>query len=247
MNLQKLGIGTIWMGRHWPMNDKNYVSPSVREVNQYLEQAVQHGARHFDTAAAYGLAEARLGDFLKEHPELLQDPATVITTKCGEQWSPENGSTIDNSLEGLTASFDNSLTLLPRIDVLYFHKPTLEVLTDPSIRARFEAWQDEGLIKHTGVSVSNPDLLKILWAANALWPSYLQVASRIVFQHSVLLEVIASTGKVIVVNAPVRGRPAGMSIAEAYQNLTSQPFINTVLTGSRHHLRETVGYFLEAE
>ena len=244
MSLQKLGIGTIWMGRHWPMDNKNYTLPTKTKVNDYLEQAAQNGVRHFDTATAYGLAEARLGDFLRDHPEILQDPATIITTKCGEQWSPENGSTIDNTLEGLTASFKNSQQLLPRIDVLYFHKPTLELLTDPKIRAQFEAWQNQGLIKQVGVSVSKADLLNTLWTANALWPKYLQVASWIVFQHAVLLEAIASTGKVIVVNAPARSRPEGMSIAEAYQTLASKPFVSTVLTGSRHHLTETLGYFL---
>lgn len=243
----KLGVGTIWMGRPWPMNDDKYVMPDRTEVDQYLARAYSDGVRHFDTAAAYGLAEKRLGDFLRAHPEMLEDSSTVITTKCGEQWSPENGSKTDNTLEGLVASFERSLALLPRIDILYFHKPALELLTDPKIRAQFEAWQANGFIKHIGISVSNPDLLNTLWAAGALWPPYLQVASGIIFQQAAPLEEMVAKGKILVVNAPSRERPEGMSIAEAYQTLANQPFVSTVLTGSRHHFMQTIGYFSEAK
>jgi len=239
----KLGVGTIWMGRPWPMDNQNYFSPNEAEVNAFLLTAYQAGIKHFDTAAAYGMAEQRLGQFLNQHPEVVEDREVQIATKWGEEWTPEAGSIMDNSLANCRASFARSLNCLPRIDVLYFHKPTVEALGNNEIRSVIEWWQGIGLIKYSGVSVSNPDLLSQLWDAKLLWPDWLQISSRVIWNNEPLVKDIAESGKRIVVNAPVRAMPEGKTAKEAYQELAAKPYVSTVLTGTRYHLLETIGYF----
>lgn len=227
------------------MNNPSYTLPKDEEVNAYLLTAYKAGIRLFDTAAAYGLAEQRLQQFFKQHREIKLDREVQIATKWGEEWSPETGSVSDNSPANCGASFSRSLKCLPRVDVLYFHKPTAEVLGSKVIRGVMQWWQKTGLLKQVGVSVSNPDLLSQLWGAKLLWPDWLQISSRIIWNNEPLVKEIAEAGKNIVVNAPVRGMPEGKTAKEAYQELAAKPYVSVVLTGTRYHLLETIGYFSE--
>lgn len=60
-----LGLGTIWIGRRWPVDYKNYQSPSQEEIFSHLDLAYGSGIRMFDTAAAYGYSEEMIGKWFK--------------------------------------------------------------------------------------------------------------------------------------------------------------------------------------
>ena len=47
----------------------------------------------------------------------------------------------------------------------------------------------------------------------------------------------------VVVNSPIRRGAAGLSPSVLYQQLIENPNISVILTGTRNHLNETIGYF----
>jgi D-threo-aldose 1-dehydrogenase len=104
-----------------------------------LEHAWDLGLRYFDTAPQYGfgLAERRLGGFLRQHPR----DSYVLSTKVGRLLRPgtaeqlaqptnfhgvsDDRPVFDFSRDGTRRSLDESLERLgvERIDIVYLHDP----------------------------------------------------------------------------------------------------------------------------
>ncbi len=237
-----LGLGTIGTGRRWPMTNKSWKMPLEQDVFDYYQHAAMAGIRMWDTAPAYGLAEERMGAFLKQFPRVAEQ--VVIATKWGEEFDlTSETSQMDNSVFHLRKSVERSGKYLPRIDILYFHNPTVPVLSDPDIREEYARLSAENKIRYSGVSVSDPDLLQNLLSKDLLWTTYLQVPSRLIWNHEPLVQKAHRKGLVIVVNSPSRGKPVGMSNPDAYRALAEKAYVSFILTGSRTHFLETLGYF----
>jgi D-threo-aldose 1-dehydrogenase len=132
--LTRLALGTATLGNLLAeMSDER-----AREI---LESAWQVGVRYFDTAPHYGLglAESRLGEFLRTRPR----DEFVVSTKVGRllrqnpTWSGELDTdehylvparlrrVWDLSLDGIRRSLEESLQRLglDRVDVVYLHDP----------------------------------------------------------------------------------------------------------------------------
>ncbi len=127
--LSRIGFGTA------PLGDLRR-APTEEEARDVLQGAWDAVIRYFDTAPMYGsgLAERRLGDFLRDKPR----DTYVLSTKVGRRLVPDRNWALerygdpralpfrfefDLSYEGVMRSFEQSLQRLglERIDILYLH------------------------------------------------------------------------------------------------------------------------------
>ena len=111
-------------------------APSDTETRKLLETAWAAGIRYFDVAPMYGagLAERRMGDFLRDKPR----DDYVLSTKVGRLLVPDRAHAMerygdarampfryefDFTYDGIIRSFEHSIQRLglERIDILYLH------------------------------------------------------------------------------------------------------------------------------
>ena len=251
----QFGLGLVSLGRTWGFVKKPL--PSIEEACEFLQNAVAAGVSFFDTAPAYGRSESVLGQFLRTINSATLNQLT-ITTKCGEHWDPDKSEPYtDHSYDALCRSIDQSLRLLPRIDLLQIHRPTPEVLNHPDLFRVLEYARACG-VRTFGVSVS--DLTSATIAAASDVYSRLQFPfNRTNQQFEPIIALANSCGKQVVVN-----RPFGMgqhlydddglyrgpsALVDAYRFILRQSFTGVILTGttSLEHLREDLQAFRLAE
>lgn len=173
-------------------------APSETETRRLLETAWDSGIRYFDTAPMYGagLAERRMGDFLRDKPR----DAYVLSTKVGRLLVPDRAHALerygdrrampfryqfDFTYDGIMRSFDNSIQRLglERIDILYLHDlghysqgtahaETFRQATEGGgIRAITEL-RDSGVVKAVGAGVNEWPILDELMN-HARWDVFL--------------------------------------------------------------------------
>jgi aryl-alcohol dehydrogenase-like predicted oxidoreductase len=148
----ELGLGLIGIGRPW--GHTNPVVPPESEAFRLLDTALELGVYYLDTAASYGLSEERLGRWLRVLPRADRDRLT-IATKFGEHWDAEHDQPyVDHSFDALRRSFDRSIELLGRVDVLQLHKTTPEVLRTDDLSRAWE-YALSGGVREIGPSVSD--------------------------------------------------------------------------------------------
>ncbi|EKD51396.1 MAG: aldo/keto reductase [uncultured bacterium] len=240
-NIPLLGVGTIWFGRRWPAANQNWQMPSGEEIQGYMSAAYECGVRMFDTAAAYGLSEKKLGEFFNNNPHILKE--SFVSTKWGEDFSlTTEQSRIDHSAQNLIHSFDQSLTMLPRINLLYIHQATEAVLADARVKNKMQEYQRTGKIKFTGASISDVTVLENVLERNLIWFDFMQTSAQVVFENPQLVQKIFDKGIAVVVNSPAR-KSATKTPEQAYKNLATLDCVSVILTGTRTHLKETAEYF----
>lgn len=244
-----LGLGTIWFGRQWPPGNRAYNYPATQEIFRHLKLAYQTMGNHdgvvmIDTAAAYGDCEARIGNFLRENTRYEQK--TFIATKWGEDFDPATGiSRVDHTLANLRLSFRRSLEHLGKIDLLYIHKTNASVLRDSAVigeRARMKENKD---VRFVGASISDEKVLSEAVKSDLLKPfDVIQMPAPLFLGQFDLADALYKNGTAIVLNSPIR--KSGMKNPKAsYVELLKNPQASVVLTGTRTHLAETVGYITE--
>jgi len=249
----KLGFGTIWFGQKWPRNNENYSLPSYDEIKQYLFQIDQFSKLNskkliIDTAAGYGggKSEELLGRYLREIP----DNNFLIATKFGE----ETENSVEISFDVLEKQILRSVHSLGRIDLLFIHMTSklsylnsLKVFDDHQLKTRLLQLKEnsEFGIKKLGLSISRTEVLKYLLDNNLLdWIDILQVPAWMVKENRELFQQAYNLGKEIVVNSPVRNLRDGNPENE-FQMLFEIPEISCVLSGTRQHLDEALGYYTQ--
>jgi predicted aldo/keto reductase-like oxidoreductase len=113
------------------------------EANRTLDQLLEHGINHIDTAASYGDSELRIGPWMAEHRGRF-----FLATKTGERSYGAARDQIRRSLERLRVS---------KVDLIQLHNLAdpneWEVAMGPdgALRACLEA-RDEGLVRFIGVT-----------------------------------------------------------------------------------------------
>jgi hypothetical protein len=127
--------------------------------------------------------------------------------------------------------------------LLYIHKADSELLSDATLKVAIQNEAKLYGIKYIGASVSDPNSLQESFEHGLLWPDFIQTSSTTFWQKPDLLKSIFESGKFVVVNSPIRTRPDGMTEVEAFNKIISCPYISMVLTGTRHHLSETIKAF----
>ncbi len=160
-----LGLGTANLG-----NLRRELSDE--QAWGILEAAWDCGVRHFDTAPHYGLglAERRLGEFLRTRPR----EEVVVSTKVGRLLRPDpdwSGGLDDAehfvvparlhrvwdvSLDGMRRSLEESLTRmgLDRADVVYLHDPESSgsPLVAEALGSALAQLRDDGATDEVGVA-----------------------------------------------------------------------------------------------
>jgi len=253
LRLFALGIGTTWFGRHWPPDNPSYKLPTDEEIEVYLDRiftTVKHQDAFLmiDTAASYGYSEEKIGSYFKNRQELFKK--AFIATKWGEEFNIDTGMTpLDHSREHLIQSLKRSLEHLKRIDLLYIHRTSIEVLSDLEVIEELKKIREcnRGSVRYIGVSISNEDILQKAVQKNLLnWPDVLQIPASIFLKRPDLMDTICDRGINIVLNSPVRRGGSG-SPEEIYSEILQHKGRFVLLTGTRRHLEDTIGYFCSAK
>jgi D-threo-aldose 1-dehydrogenase len=205
-------------------------APSDAETCKLLDTAWASGIRYFDVAPMYGagLAERRLGDFLREKPR----DEYVLSTKVGRLLVPDRAHALerygdmratpfryvfDYSYDGIMRSFDHSIQRLglERIDILYVHDlgrysqgarhdETLKQFLDGGLRALTEL-RSSGAVKAIGAGVNEWQILDELMN-HASWDVFL-LANRYTLLDQEVIDTFfprcRREGVVIVDGAPL--------------------------------------------
>ncbi|GIH52976.1 D-threo-aldose 1-dehydrogenase [Microbispora rosea] len=166
--LGRYGLGTAPLGGL-------FAPVSEEEAGQTLAAAWEAGIRYFDTAPHYGsgLAEERLGRFLRALPEAAAAEA-VVSTKVGRVLVPGQGEeegfpgrtgfvrVRDYSRDGVLRSLDDSLnrTGLDHFDLVFIHDPDdhWEQAAGQAYPALAEL-RDQGVIGAVGAGMNQAEML----------------------------------------------------------------------------------------
>ncbi|GGA76772.1 oxidoreductase [Neiella marina] len=146
LEVSEIGLGCWQLG-----NDFGPVDDARAEA--VLKAAEQQQINFWDTADVYGggLSETRIGDFCSAS---MTQP--IIATKVGR-----DGALFPNgySKDKVKANIQGSLQRLnvEALDLIQLHCVPTEVLKDGDMLAWMEDFQQQGLIKHFGVSVETMD------------------------------------------------------------------------------------------
>ena len=167
LDVTQFGLGTAPLGGLFaPVSDA--------EAEATIARAWSLGVRYFDTAPLYGfgLAEQRLGRFLRTQPR----DEYVISTKVGRLLRASERSSEDDhykgtsnlrpqfdySYDGVMRSVDESLARLglDRLDILLVHDPDDHY--DAAVSGAFRALQklrDDGSVRAIGAGMNQSEML----------------------------------------------------------------------------------------
>lgn len=241
-----LGCGLIRIGRVWGIDNKPV--PSESNAQAFLESAFELGIRFFDTAPAYGLSEKRLGTFLKNLTPEQRNKVTVAT-KFGEHWNAEKQEPfVDHTYEMLAASFEESLNILGKIEIMQLHKASVSLLKANEVDQAFSFALKSG-VSFLGASIS--DLDTGLKACTDERLTYIQLPFN--EEKMELLPVIerAKTGgKKVLFNRPfaMGAITKQSSMIAAYKRIVDLDCQGVILTGtaSLEHLKQNINNFESA-
>lgn len=169
LEVTRLGLGTAPLGGL-------FAPVSEEDAHATIAAAWARGVRLFDTAPLYGfgLAEQRLGRFLRNQPR----DNYVISTKVGRLLRTQGAAAgedphykvatdarpqFDYSYDGVMRSVEESLARLglDRIDILLVHDPDDHY--DAAVAGAFKALQrlrDDGSIAAIGAGMNQSDMLR---------------------------------------------------------------------------------------
>jgi aryl-alcohol dehydrogenase-like predicted oxidoreductase len=151
LSISSLGLGTVKWGRNQAVKYPAFELPSDATLHQLLDVATAAGLNLLDTAPAYGIAEERVGQILRERAAA----DFVIMTKTGEEFidgkshhrftKKHTEASIHRSLRRL-----NALTL----DLVMVHcsADDVTVLEQTDVLETLYKLRDDGLIRALGVS-----------------------------------------------------------------------------------------------
>src|SRR5690606_21169633 len=134
-----------------------WASPSFDESRsqELLAALVEEGVNHFDTSPSYGVAERRLGRFLRGK----DGSSLVVSTKVGTNLV---GGRIVRSFDPaiMEASFHDSLRRLGRdhVDILYLHGPSIADFND-DVFAFLADLKARGFASYVGANTFDPATL----------------------------------------------------------------------------------------
>jgi len=258
--LVKLGVGSIWFGKLWPPGNDKWFHPDLFEVEFYLKEVVALASAPgesvlLDTSPGYGDAECLIGRAL-QNLKLSASKKLLVATKFGEYLDPISGEVIiDFSVERLHSSLTNSYALLGNLNIIFMHltsnlceSKALEILNDLDLSTEVTLIREKRKygVKMIGVTLSNVKLLTEVLEKNLLQDfEVLQVPGWIVRQQPNLIKQWKErqVNNIVVVNSPVRHKPAEMTPKNAYISVLNNEFVDVVLSGTRFHWQETAEAF----
>ncbi|MGD8323900.1 MAG: aldo/keto reductase [Gammaproteobacteria bacterium] len=156
MPIGRISLGTAQLGMPYGIAGSGSLL-NDREVTSILQSAVDHGITALDTAPDYGLAEQRVGAFLRQHD--LENEISV-TTKLPAIGTVEARrlehiveQRLISSLQRLRCEFVDVYLIHDFADLKRYQKRLVEAL----LRQR-----ERGRVLDVGVSVYDPDELELV-------------------------------------------------------------------------------------
>ena len=123
------------------------------EAFEILREAVDQGVRFFDTAAAYGESEERIGDFGLNKISQVSEISTKIPAVTEDLWASSSG--YSRFLHECIARSLSKLKL-NKLQLLQFHQCDERFLSAPHVHGLMRELIDSGLCSSIGVSVYTP-------------------------------------------------------------------------------------------
>jgi len=182
MEKSKLVLGTVQLGMPYGVGNTSG-QPDREEAFRILDYAYAGGINTFDTASAYGSAEALLGEWIASRS--LEKDVYVITKIRGD------------AAEGVRADIESSLQRLQleKLDGCLLHMP--QAMHDPNTVGDLEEAKRSGVIAHIGVSIYEPqDALRAVEAGI----EYIQVPYNVFDQRldrTDFFQKAASAGSIV--------------------------------------------------
>lgn len=148
-----LGLGCVQLGLPYG-NAANQPLMPEQEAHRILTVAAERGIRFFDTAAAYGESEQRIGSsgILADYSQLEVSTKIPQTTK--DVWTSENtfNQYLDKIIEASLKHFNTS-----HLELLQFHQHEIEFLENRSVQNSMRRLLEENRCRRIGISVYAPE------------------------------------------------------------------------------------------
>lgn len=152
MNLR---LGTVQFGMDYGINHQT--KPSVRDCIAMLDYATQNGIANLDTAYAYGMAESVIGEFLKKKtiPRDRLNISSKLAPNAMDGIAPEDyEAKVLELIKGQLGTLGTDY-----LDVYLYH--SARYVNDEALLSALQAAKKEGLAKMVGVSVYEPDEVRV--------------------------------------------------------------------------------------
>ena len=171
----KLSLGTVQFGTRYGI--QNAGQPSVEDSVSMLEYAVYNGVEYLDTATAYGTAELVVGELFRRR--IIKRDNVKICSKITLDLLPNCTAAeyrhvlrdkVKKSLERLGTDY---------LDACLFHQAALAY--NPVAQEALAELQDEGILRHSGVSVYTPEEAKA--CIESQWVDMIQIPVSIFDQR----------------------------------------------------------------
>jgi len=225
LNVSPLGFGAFKIGRNQRAKYPNgYALPDDAEVARLLDGLLDMGVTFIDTAPAYGVSEARIGQAIAHRRHEF-----VLSTKVGETFE-DGDSSYDFSAAGVQASVHRSLERLRTevLDLVFIHSDgrDLEILNETDAVATLADLKSSGLIRSIGLSGKTPAGAQAALA----WADVLMVEYHLRDEaHAEVMAEAAKRGVGVVVK---KGLASGhLSPDEAIRFVLGNPHVDSLIVG----------------
>ena len=234
LSVPPLGFGAFKIGRNQGVKYPSaYDLPDESAVNRLLNAVLDLGCNLIDTAPAYGLSEARIGNSIAHRRNEF-----VLSTKVGETFV-DGQSTYDFSAAGVRSSLERSLRNLKTdvLDLVFIHSngDDQKILNETDTVSILLDFRSRGLIKAIGMSGKTVD-----GATQALgWADALMVEYHIQdVSHADVIGKAAANGIAVFVK---KGLASGKLLAtDAIQFVLTNPGVTSLIVGGLNvdHFRD---------
>lgn len=232
-NVSVLAFGAFKIGRN--TNTKYgvaYPLPDEGEVARLLNGLLDMGINYIDTAPAYGLSEARIGQAISHRRREF-----VLSTKVGEIF--ENGtSTYDFSRHAIEHSVQRSLERLQTdvLDLVLIHanRDDVAILNETDAVETLMRLRDAGAIKQIGLSAKSVEAARL----SLSWADVLMVEYHLEDQsHAEVISEAAAAGVGITIKKALAS--GALPPEEGLKFVLRNPGISAVVVGtlSLDHMR----------
>ena len=147
LSISEISLGTVQLGLPYGLKE-NAITPTSLEVQNVLSYAYEQGINSFDTAAAYGNSEEKIGQWINGRQ-------LCITTKIHDLDISSESALISSMREAVLQSMKKlQLSSIPILMIHHFD----EYFENKKIFDKaFSVMKDEGHILYSGVSAYSTD------------------------------------------------------------------------------------------
>jgi len=153
-NIAELALGTIQFGQPYGIAN-SCGQPTFEETKNLLHRAIASGVTHLDCAAAYGEAEARIGQIINRD---YQSQITTVTKLSPLLQLADNASYQDIKFHVEASIYKSCCKLnMQVLPYLLLHRWQHRTSHDGQIWRILKQLKHEGVINQLGASVQNPE------------------------------------------------------------------------------------------